>query len=267
WASGLLTDLDASGASRNEGRAAPTPRRQPHGHDRATGLAQHLLGHAAQDHPLQPGVPVRTHDEDVAAGLLGGPQDFAGRFTLHQPMLDATGRILHLKPAEDVPQPFVVRTGLELCHDVAERSRRSGRRVDVQDDQARPLFAGQGTRELKSVARAVGKIGRVQDRSERGHDLPPRGRPGAVRGPGHAKWRSTSKALMTPTRTPLRATTNSRCTFSASMSSTTRRAGASGVTEKTTGVIRFRTGVASTASTWNSFGSTSPDCSVSSERW
>src|SRR5262249_16210222 len=75
-----------------------------------------------------------------------------------------------------------------------------------------------------------------------------------------------SKALMTPTRTPLPSTTNSRWTFKASMSSTARRAGASGDTEKTTGVITSRTGTASTRSTWNSRLRSSPSGVVSSAR-
>src|SRR5207253_8816917 len=55
--------------------------------------------------------------------------------------------------------------------------------------------------------------------------------------------RSTSSAVMTPTRTPLPSTTKSRCLFSASISPITLLAGVWGVTEKTAGVIKSRTRV------------------------
>ena len=56
---------------------------------------------------------------------------------------------------------------------------------------------------------------------------------------------SQSSQLITPTRTPVESTTNKLWTRSDNRFSMTRAAGVSGVTEKTTGVIRSRTGVGS----------------------
>src|SRR5262249_32736226 len=64
------------------------------------------------------------------------------------------------------------------------------------------------------------------------------------------KNRSTSSALMTPTRTPFRSTTKRRGTFRSTISDTKGPGGASGVTEKTAGVIKSRTRTVSTFSTW-----------------
>src|SRR5262249_25309061 len=53
----------------------------PHGQDGARRLADHFLGHAAQQHVDQAAVPVRAHDDQIDVRLLGELDDLVERRT------------------------------------------------------------------------------------------------------------------------------------------------------------------------------------------
>jgi hypothetical protein len=63
--------------------------------DRHRGVAQHRLGHGAEEEPSQAGAAVRGHGDEIGPAFLGGRQDLVGRPSAS----DRPGRVHALRDA------------------------------------------------------------------------------------------------------------------------------------------------------------------------
>jgi len=142
--------------------------RRLHGHHRAGCSPDDLLGHAAQQEPIQSGAAVRAHNDQVSVTLLGDAQDHILGLSLFHPPFDAAD-VWCLELVKLLAERFEGRFRLRMEDTLGGGDDRWRR--NMQDEQMGTVVAGEGTGQPERLFGLLRVIRRVEDRANGEHGL------------------------------------------------------------------------------------------------